>query len=270
LILFLIVLYNETYNNSDTVKSIKEYLNNSSETKNEVKFVVFDNSDKEQYYELNQKQVSDNNWEYISLKQNIGLSKAYNYVISRYEFNWICLLDQDSRLSINFIPETIKSVSLNSRVLLHVPKVYADNKVISPAILKKLKVKSSIDYEIPIEKMTAINSGMVINKKVFSNIGLYNERIFLDLVDHNFIMNFRSNFSSYILMENSIKQDFSEVTNSKESSFARLKIYKKDLKEYCKKFKFGYLYYLSFLLYKIVKQNIKHKTLIFVNLLFVR
>ena len=64
-------------------------------------------------------------------------------------------------------------------------------------IVKFKKGKSNI-YELELDNMSAINSGMVVRASVYKKIR-YNEDLFLDCIDHEFMRMVRKyKFSLYI------------------------------------------------------------------------
>lgn len=254
----LIVIYNKKCIDSKSFNFIKKY-------NDKIKIIIFDNSTKN----LKNKDFCDaNNIEYYSLNKNVGLSKAYNYVISKINVspdNYLMILDDDTSLNDNYFEEVFKSTK-NGEYDLYLPIIEANKKIISPSNIQfncRVKGISNIK-KINMNKITAINSGMVVRTSVYNNI-TYNEKIFLDYVDHDFMKNIRKNGYRIKMLDSVIKQDFSRNEKGElTSELFRFKIYKKDFKIYCKDCKNIPFYYINTFKFSL-KQCIKHKTLRFLK-----
>ncbi|MEG2658137.1 MAG: hypothetical protein RSA04_02280, partial [Clostridiales bacterium] len=72
--------------------------------------------------------------------------------------------------------------------------------------------------DLPPNEFTGINSGMALRLALFKNYR-YDEHIFLDYIDHNFIREMRNIGKSMVIMEDVLlHQTFSDVVNSKASA----------------------------------------------------
>lgn len=104
---------------------------------------------------------------------------------------------------------------------------------------------------------------MVIKSEIYKDYK-YNENIFLDYLDHDFMREMNRVKKNILVMnDNVLKQDFSMESNSLEASYKRLCILNHDLKEYYKEDYIMYLYQI--LAYKLVMIK-KYKSLKFVLL----
>ncbi|MGP6148699.1 glycosyltransferase [Priestia flexa] len=266
MITFLIVLYNEICDNSMSLKSLSESILVSEKKAN---IIIFDNSDKVDIIMENKEYCEMNNILYQGCGRNMGLSRAYNNVIKENNLQWICLLDQDTDIPSNFVQLAYESTENNPKVMLHIPWVVSNNKIISPAIIKGIKVtllKSK--RKKPIKYLTAINSGMIIHKSVYEKIGYYDENLFLDSVDHNFMRKFKREYKNYCIVDSELQQDFSEFSNSLEGSLNRFKIFKSDYKYFCSTSIYGKVYYFIHIIYKVIKLSLRFQTFKFFKLLF--
>ena len=124
----LIVIYNKKCEDSITIKKIFPY-------KNQINIIVFDNSDENNE---NERFCNNNNIKYYTEHKNIGLSKAYNSIISKIEMNddnFLLILDDDTNITNEYINKIIENAILagvgNSIVIETKEKNYADLKKIN-------------------------------------------------------------------------------------------------------------------------------------------
>lgn len=252
-IVTIIVLYNCSCRDSISYKRLNEY---------GVPTIVCDNSTKDYG---NEDIVEKDGNIYINMHGNKGLSKAYNtalkYIDNKYHF--ICLFDDDTDMGKEYFSKVLDYINtVEADVFL--PVVKTQTKVLSPCQFKNKKVievRNSDDIDMNF--ISAINSGMIIYKDVFTNFR-YNENIFLDYVDHNFMrIMIKQNKRIQIMKDNIIYQDFSIESNSLESAYNRLCILNHDLKEFYKED--WYTYFKQITAYKLVMIK-RFKTLKFLFL----
>jgi len=128
----------------------------------------------------------------IYLEKNKGiayaLNKGINYSIEK-GYNWILTLDHDSIVTDDMIENMLKCYwnfdkELREKVAMLVPthveeKEYENRDIISN------EEKFSKPY---IEVLTEITSGALTKADIYKNIGLYDEKLFIDLVDHDYCL----------------------------------------------------------------------------------
>lgn len=254
----LVVLYNKKCENSITLTKLLEY-------KEKLNIIIFDNSTNSDYINNNKEFSEKYKIKYYSQNKNIGLSKAYNYIIKRKDIltgDYIIILDDDTILTDSYFQELF-SLDI-SKFDIVLPKVISNDSMISPCkVINDCRIcKINLEEKINQYKLSAINSGMIIKLSVYDQM-LYNEELFLDYVDHDFMRQIRKNNSEIFVMNSSIFQNFSrDQVNSIDSEIFRFKIFKKDYKKYCLNCGKRFFYYLSITRYKI-KKCIKYKTLKF-------
>ncbi|MDN5436000.1 MAG: glycosyltransferase, partial [Lactococcus sp.] len=74
-IIYAVVLYNGFYYNSETLTFLTKEMKDNL-------IIVFDNSDKKEFYSINKHVLSkEKQVVYISNEENVGLSKAYNFIL---------------------------------------------------------------------------------------------------------------------------------------------------------------------------------------------
>lgn len=251
----LIVIYNKKIDDSITYNAIKD--------DSKIKLIIYDNSN-ETYIDYNKKFCKKNTIEYYTQNKNVGLSKAYNYVIRKLDVKgYLIILDDDTKLTKEYLAE-VHELTKKEEYEIILPIVKSNNKIISPASINnsgRVKVLKNIE-DIDYSKITAINSGMIIKNNVYNEIK-YNEELFLDYVDHDFMDNIRKSSFNIKIMDSIINQNFSfDQKNNIDSELHRFTIYKNDFKNYCFKNN-KKIYYRVSIMIKTIKKIIKYKSLKF-------
>jgi len=189
-----IVLYNPTdeiFQNIDSYVSFIDTL------------IVIDNSES-----INQK-IQDELYSrytkvvYIGSNENLGIATALNLACDKgieLGFEWILTMDQDSKF-INFSDYTKCLLELDNKeevAILGSNTMWhaADNLPASPTCNH-------------IEKFLVITSGNFLNLKLFNNIGRFEDKLFIDMVDHDYCMKaqqkkYKIYFYKDILVEHSL------------------------------------------------------------------
>lgn len=255
----LIVIYNKYCCDSLSFEFIEKY-------KDKINFILFDNSTLDYG---NSTYCKKNGITYYSLNENVGLSIAYNYVIDRIKLsknNYLMILDDDTILNDSYIKEILYEVEKSVYDIL-LPVVNADNKIISPSNVsfdcRVRMVNNSKDVNI--KKITGINSGMVVRTSVYNYVK-YDESIFLDYVDHDFMRKIRKNQFEIKVMNSIINQNYSRFQKSdNDREINRFKIFLKDYKFYCKKCHRRLFYYFSTFKYRMSK-FLKYKKIVFLTI----
>ncbi|TBM00966.1 glycosyltransferase [Hafnia paralvei] len=173
-IIIQIVLYNKKFEDSITLASlyaIKEILQSYP-----VKIKIQDNSC-EEMRDCNYLLEINNYVEctYHHSPQNLTLREIYNQSLSKLvDGDYICLLDDDTNITEKYFRDAVEYIRENPDIGLIVPQIYVYGKMYSPhksyfffnkPIMKKINGLCKTQF------MSAINSGMIINAKFFSNSG---------------------------------------------------------------------------------------------------
>lgn len=152
--------------------------------------IVVDNGSKIET--INMLKELENDITIIYLEKNKGiayaLNKGINYSIEK-GYDWILTLDHDSIVTDDMIENMLKCYGnfdkeLREKVAMLVPthveeKEYENSNIISN------EEKFSKPY---IEVLTEITSGALTKADIYKNIGLYDEKLFIDLVDHDYCL----------------------------------------------------------------------------------
>lgn len=252
----LVVAYNKDFGDLIAIDSLIGF-------KDLIHIIVFDNSEKENNIES---KCFEEGIQYISLHKNIGLSRAYNYVIDiiNYDENdYLMLCDDDTKFNAEYIQELNRKASqMKPDIVL--PVVMSGDLIISPCnIVGKCKVKriKSVD-KINYDKVTAINSGMVVRMGVFNRIK-YTEEMFLDYVDHDFMNKVRQFNLKIVVINKQIVQRYSnDIEVSIDYALNRFMIFKNDYRLFCKSLGMEWFYYF-YIIYRTIKLTLKYKDLRF-------
>ena len=261
----LVVVYNKKIKDSCTMSCIESNLKKIDKAK----VIVFDNSTADY---KNREYSEKLGYKYFGFMKNFGLSKAYNYAIKNAKIkdeDYIMVLDDDTEVSEEYFDKVLKAIRDEKGDIL-LPIVKAGDQIISPVIMrphKKVKPIVSI-YKSDKKWLTAINSGMVVRREVYNSV-MYSEDIFLDYVDHDFMLRIRDTGFRIEILDTELKQNYSR--NEKvtlEKALARFRIFKNDYKVFSLKHK-EYARYKRSLLKYAIKECLRYKKMVFLRELYV-
>ena len=258
----VIVIYNSE---CEASKSIVSILNLNKRC---VELVVCDNSTKAEMTKKNEQFCKIQKVHYINMQGNAGLSKAYNRALLPISSDqWVVLFDQDTIVNPTYFAELEKSILVYPNTYIHVPIVKSKEVQISPCVMKGHVVKrmTVTNYGL-YSNITAINTGMAIKASVFDETGNYNEMIFMDYLDHDFIRNFKKYYNDIAVFNCILEQEFSDHDHSNiKTDIARFMIYKKDFSVFCRDNLSGHIYYTCKIIYRTLKLTVYHKSLVFIK-----
>jgi len=189
-----VILYNPAI---EAYENILSYANRVDE------LIIVDNSTKYNNQLINKLLSNVTKVKYINNSANLGIASALN-IACRYaienDYQWILTMDQDSRF-INFDHYTKcldqHKESLNIALLAANTMWHAE---------EHLPNTPSKEYE---EKFLVITSGNFLNLKLFDTIGGFEDKLFIDMVDHDYciraqIHNFKILYFKDVLVEHSL------------------------------------------------------------------
>lgn len=222
----IIVTYNVRCGDSKTCQSLLR------QNLHDFDVIVYDNSVRDYG---NRDFCVEYGWQFLGGNGNKGLSVAYNtaidYLRRANKTGWICLLDDDTTLPDNFVQNMSEYADSSQSTDILLPILWQNGKIISPCRTQRRNryfrsVKECLASS-PSE-LQAFNSCMTINLSVFSDYR-YDERIFLDGVDHAFIRDMKCREKQIGIVPIECEQRFSggeKVSHS--SAVTRFRIYTKD------------------------------------------
>jgi GT2 family glycosyltransferase len=222
-ILIVIVLYKQSILNSNAYKSLNKQSSNYP--------IFFYNNSPQDNIE-NRKYLKSKDI-YIHDPLNHGLSYAYNQA-AKYAldnaYTWLLLLDQDTTLPDIFLDTYQKLINKYPFINLFAPsvRIKGTNCFSSPGI-KKLKrvVSKGKKYSgiLSLKTYGAINSGLLINVRSYLQCGGYNEKVYLDFSDFQFLERFSKYNNVFMASDIEVEQCFSNNETNPEILMNRFMIY---------------------------------------------
>lgn len=183
-------------------------------------------------------------WRYVSDTSNPGLGKAYNAAAEYARnngFEWMLITDQDTIFPPDAIQKYNEAIRTATDEVLVIPKInVGDGKWLSPVKSRYFLPRISPttpDGKISINDYAIINSGLMININAFFAAGGYNEKVFLDFSDFQFIerlstLGNRKKPATGLVADIICRQDFSNISNTPEQKIARFKAFCNSLRNY--------------------------------------
>lgn len=178
-------------------------------------------------------------WVYRNDPSNPGLSAAYN-AAARYAkemgFHWLLLTDHDTTYppgALRRMEELTKEYPDES---LLVPQVrIPDGRYLSPVPLRNFFTRleqTPLRGEVELRKTAVINSGMLVSLDVFLRCGGYNEKVFLDFSDFQFIDRLSRIAPTGKVTDMELTQAFSGVEDTPERALKRFEMFCRSVRGY--------------------------------------
>ena len=218
----LIVVYNESIGD---IACLEELI--KSEIVGQI--VICDNSTVEND---NERMAADLGIVYLPMGGNKGLSVAYNAGVAVCTGDAVCIFDDDTQIVPGYFGELAHAWASERNWDLAVSLVFAGDEVISPVYFNGYRAKpvTEIRGNIESKSLTGINSGMVVKRRVFDSIR-YDEKLFLDLVDHRFCQDaLEAGFDISFFPNMILRQNYSYATDSAKQAANRFSVFRKDAK----------------------------------------
>lgn len=266
--LAVIVIYNELVDSSESLNSLdKAYPFNLK-----MDVLVYDNSLVSQNVEKTK--FSNYNFLYHHDPKNPGIGTAYNYgaeIALKMNKKWLLLLDQDTFFAQNFL-EKMNEATINfSDIALFAPILKInETKLLSPCKfnfygkhLKAIKFGRQL-----FEDNSPINSGILVKLEDFLEVGGYNNKVQLDLSDHQFIERFKVKHKSYVVINSIGLQNFSAIEDNKQKQLVRFGYYCQGVFNFETHITHKKKIMILFLVLKTFKKSVKYKTINFFLILF--
>lgn len=238
----ILVVFNQSLQKSPSFRVLSTQVTDSEE------LLVVDNSTDNEVKKTNQLLLADNpSIQYLDMEGNVGLSVAYNRAFELLDAkDWAVLWDQDTEVPANFISKVVGTINGYPNELMVVPFVDTPKLRMSPRKHSGPKITGAINEVGVYEDITAINSGMAIRVDAFRKNNGYDESMFLDYIDHDFVIRFTKSVGSIVVNDNLLKQSFSDENHDNiDGDIFRFKIYYGDFKQFCAKFNNGSLFFVS-------------------------
>lgn len=258
-----VVVYNKTCADSPTCQALQQSQNAPASV------LICDNSTADYG---NRDYCEKAGWIYLGGNGNLGISKAYNtcidYLTEQAFDGFVCLFDDDTHLDPSYFSQ-LQQACEGAQEKIFAPLIVASGKLISPCILHENhritifeNAQDALSYSG--DSLGAINSCMALDMRLFADYR-YDENIFLDGVDHNFILQMRQKGEKIRVFSYRCDHAFSGTEKPPvKSALVRFQIYAKD---------YGYILrnnkkaYLRLVGKRALHLTIQYKTPVFLKLL---
>lgn len=227
-----IVIYNKSCEDSETCRTI---LRNAQQPD---RVLVLDNSTRGF---PNADFCEKHGWFFRSMGGNAGLSKAYNTALEllKKSAGLIVWADDDTGFPENYFSVLSACAQAHPESSLFLPVVLSGERRISPSIAGKYRVTAvQSSQELEGRPVTAINSGLAVRGELYRKDGYsYDESIFLDCIDHDFMRWCRLNGKNWFLMEDAVLRQsfFTDSKPERNAALFRRKIFVRDFLTYSRK-----------------------------------
>lgn len=217
----VVVLYNMTFSESPTIISLNQLL--ASGAFPEIrKILIFDNSEQgTEPVELEGRFI------YYHSKKNVGLAQAYNYALdqSNDDTEWLMTLDQDTKLTKEYLSELISTSSELSETVAAVAPIVTDNeRQISPVrsdTLRPLHTELPEKDRVYSKDIMVINSGTAIRTIFLRKLGGYNIHFPLDYLDHWLCWRIFSEHQQIYILSNELEHQLSVLDYKNHMNLSR-------------------------------------------------
>lgn len=217
----VVVLYNMTFSESPTIISLNQLL--ASGAFPEIrKILIFDNSEQgTEPVELEGRFI------YYHSKKNVGLAQAYNYALdqSNDDTEWLMTLDQDTKLTKEYLSELISTSSELSETVAAVAPIVTDNeRQISPVrsdTLRPLHTELPKKNRVYSKDIMVINSGTAIRTIFLRELGGYNIHFPLDYLDHWLCWRIFSEHQQIYILSNELEHQLSVLDYKNHMNLSR-------------------------------------------------
>lgn len=228
-ILPIVVLYKKHLSEADSINSILD-----GDMQGLISDVyVYDNSPGGQKNALPENgNYRGRNVIYIQDPDNSGVSIAYNSGLKKAAelgYKYVLILDQDTYFPSDSLSVYKKAVEDFPNINLYVPSLITKKgEFCSPLkyALHRGFVIGQLDPGIySLDTYSPINSGMLLNVGVALSCGGYNNNVYLDFSDFQFIERLKKVSSSFYLIPLSLQQDLSNEDENHKNLLIRYAIY---------------------------------------------
>lgn len=217
----VVVLYNMTFSESPTIMSLNQLL--ASGAFPEIrKILIFDNSEQgTEPVELEGRFI------YYHSKKNVGLAQAYNYALdqSNDDTEWLMTLDQDTKLTKEYLSELISTSSELSETVAAVAPIVTDNeRQISPVrsdTLRPLHTELPEKDRVYSKDIMVINSGTAIRTIFLRELGGYNIHFPLDYLDHWLCWRIFNEHQQIYILSNELEHQLSVLDYKNHMNLSR-------------------------------------------------
>ena len=177
----VIITYNEENDFKNRINKLKGKVN---------EIIVVDNGSKAETISMLKELEKEITIIYLEKNKGIAyaLNKGIKYSIEK-GYDWILTLDHDSIVTDDMIKNMLKCYEgfdqeLKEKVAMLVPVHVEEKEYENNNIINNEEVASKLYTEV----LTEITSGALTKSSIYKNVGLYDEKLFIDLVDHDYCL----------------------------------------------------------------------------------
>lgn len=219
----VVVLYGQSPAESAALCSLLEAAAERPEAAQRMSLVIYDNSLRSQQASLPPQFETD----YIHDGGNAGLARAYNAALARARTQgsaWLLLLDQDTRLTLQYVDELLEATTAlesSAEIGAIVPKLWAGTRLYSPEapFLWQIRRQFSNRHHSVQENvtgmaagpLTAYNSGAALRVSALEQMGGFPEEFWLDYLDHAVFQQLRLDGKRVWVMRTLLEQNLSHM-----------------------------------------------------------
>ena len=261
----VLVVYNKRYDQSPSLLYLAKF--------KFLRVVLADNSTRDSIREENAEYCKRLGYDYCPMMQNVGLPRAYNRAIAMLEkvTDYVMILDDDTIISGDCFEPLRKAIAENPDTDIFVPYVMDRNLLLSPCLRKGcFFFKLSHRPTGFTSKMSAINSGMVLRTKLVTKKLPFNEHLFLDCVDHLFIIEQIIDKRKISLYHFVFVQAFFDARDAREESdkvrsLERFRIFVSDFRYFCDTCGTRKIPCEAYIFFRAVKLSVKYRDTSFLS-----
>ena len=258
----VVVIYNVKCEDSPTCQALSQMQNIG------LHVLIFDNST---INLQNREFCLQKGWAYLGGLGNVGLSKAYNasieYLKQESQIKMVCLFDDDTHIDVDYFNQLCK-IRMSKTSKIYVPLIYSNDRLLSPCVLRPNHTTKLFHSDLEAiqydgKNITAINSCMALDLSLFDDFR-YDENIFLDGIDHNFLMQMKQRNEKIVVFPYSCNHSFSgDLLPTKNAALMRFSIYAKDYRYI---FRYNLFKYLTLLGRRTLHLTLQYRSLCFIKI----
>jgi len=219
----VVVLYGQSPGQSEALCSLLDVAAGRPDAAQRISLIIYDNSPKPHDASIS----TPFETQYIHDAENAGLARAYNAALQHARAQgstWLLLLDQDTRLSAQYLDElldTAAAVASRAEISAIVPKLWAGTRLYSPDAPFLFQIRQQFtDEHFAVDEnvtgmattpLTAYNSGAAMRVSALEEIGGFPEDFWLDYLDHAIFQQLQLNGHRLWVMRTVLQQNLSHM-----------------------------------------------------------
>jgi GT2 family glycosyltransferase len=219
----VVVLYGQSPGQSEALCSMLDVAAARADAAQRISLIIYDNSPRPHELSISAPFPT----QYIHDAENAGLARAYNAALAHAQAQrstWLLLLDQDTRLSPQYLDELLdasEALKSSTDVGAIVPKIWAGTRLYSPEAPFLWQIRRqfssrhhSVEENVTgmvAEPLTAYNSGAALRVSALEQMGGFPEDFWLDYLDHAVFQRLRLDGKRLWVMRTVLQQNLSHM-----------------------------------------------------------